>query len=144
MKNDWSPPKMGVRGPIRQPEGCLAHPPRARQAPSWMPGGPPLAYITPCGNNPRTSGVSEFRRRLVAETYREEKAISGGQTPPGRSPPEGEIIVIVTCIIEIIINITPNISTISISIPSHLTIPTCVVICTIYPLYSVGVFTTLW
>src|SRR4051812_39874467 len=47
------------------------------------------------------------------------------------------IIIIITGIIEIIINIIPNISTIS--IPSHLTIATCVVIRTIYPLYSVGV-----
>src|SRR3954469_22939064 len=57
--------------------------------------------------------------------------------------PKGEIvaivIIIVTGIIEIIINIIPNISTISISIPSHLTIATCVVTRTIYPLYSVGV-----
>ena len=56
---------------------------------------------------------------------------------------EGEIIttviVIVTGIIAIIINIIPNISTISTSIPSHLRIATCVVIRTIYPLYSVGV-----
>src|ERR1041385_5297228 len=56
---------------------------------------------------------------------------------------EGEIIaiviIIVTSIIKIIINIIPNISTISTSIPSHLTIATCVVIRTIYALYSVGV-----
>src|ERR1043165_9058399 len=57
--------------------------------------------------------------------------------------PKGEIIaiviIIVTGLIEIIIIIIPNISTISISVPSHLTIVTCVVIRIIYPLYSVGV-----
>src|SRR3954470_10833487 len=82
-------------------------------------------------------------RRLMAEMYREEKSISGGQIPPGDHLPEGEIvaivIIIITGIIEIIINIIPNINTISTSIPSHLTIATCVVIRTIYPLYSIGV-----
>ena len=57
--------------------------------------------------------------------------------------PEGEIvdivIIIITGIIVIIINIIPNISTISTSVSSHLTIATCVVIRTIYPLYHVGV-----
>ena len=56
---------------------------------------------------------------------------------------EGEIIAIVitiiTGIIEIIINIIPIISTISIFIPSHLTIATCVVTRTIHPLYLTGV-----
>src|SRR3954465_6551987 len=55
-----------------------AAPPRARQAPSWMPGGPPRCplcpILPPWGKNPKKRGVSEFRRRLVAETYREEKA----------------------------------------------------------------------
>ena len=49
------------------------------------------------------------------------------------------IIIIITGIIKIIINIIPNISTISIYIQSHLTIATCVLIRTIYPLYSIGV-----
>ena len=78
-----------------------------------------------------------------AETYRGEKPSPGGRFRRGDHLPEGEIVaiivIIVTGIIEIIINIIPNISTISISIPSHLTIATCVVIRTIYPLYSVGV-----
>src|ERR1041385_3876786 len=108
-----------------------------------MPGGPPRyplwPILPPWGKNPRTRGVSEFRHRLVAETYREEKAISSGQIPPGRSPLEGEIIVIVIIIVTGIIDIIINISTISTFIPSHLTIATCVVIRTIYPLYSVGV-----
>src|SRR3954465_10924327 len=66
-------------------------PPRARQTPSWMPGGPPRCplwpILPPWGKNPKYRGVSEFRRRLMAETYREEKAISGGHIPPGGSPP---------------------------------------------------------
>src|SRR3954464_9723661 len=85
----------------------------------------------------------EFCRRLVEETYREENPSSAGIFRRGEHLQEGEIvaiiITIITGIIEIIINIIPNISTISISIPSHLTIATCVVIRTIYPLYSIGV-----
>src|SRR3954469_12599114 len=84
-------PKIDQRGPNRDPEGSLARPPRARQAPSWMPGGPPrcpLWPILPPGvKTLKIGGVSEFRRRLVAKTYREEKAISSGQIPLGRSPP---------------------------------------------------------
>src|SRR4051812_20862295 len=79
---------------------------------------------------------------MWAEKYREEKPSPVGRFRRGDHLPEGEIvaiIIIVTGIIEIIINIIRNISTISISIPSHLTIATCVVIRTIYPLYSVGV-----
>src|SRR3954469_22162275 len=86
--------------------------------------------------------VSAIRRRHGAETYRGEKPSPAGRFRRGDHLPEGEIvavIIIVTGIIEIIINIIPNISTISISIQSHLTIATCVVIRIIYPLYSVGV-----
>src|SRR4051812_2740409 len=85
----------------------------------------------------------DFRHRLVAETYREEKPSPEGRFCRGEHLSEGEIVAIVitiiTGIIEIIINIIPNISTISISIPSHLSIATRVVIRTIYPLYSIGV-----
>src|SRR4051812_6789053 len=56
-----------------------------------MPGGPPRCPLSPIlppwGRNPKTRGFSEFRRLLVAETYREEKSISDGQIPPVRSPP---------------------------------------------------------
>ena len=62
----------------------------------------------------------EFRRRLVAETYREEKPSLAGRFCRRDHLPEGEIvaivIIIITGIIEIIINIIPNISTIFISI----------------------------
>src|ERR1041385_3476611 len=112
-----------------------------------MPGGPPrcslLLIRPPWGENPKRRRVSVFRRHHGAETYRGEKPSPAGRFRRGDHLSEGEIIaiiiiIIVTGIIEIIINIIPNISTISISVPSHLTIATCVVIRTIYPLYSVG------
>src|ERR1041385_3510654 len=85
----------------------------------------------------------EFRRRSVAETYKEEKGSQAGRFRRGDHLPEGDIIAIVitivTGIIEIIINIIPNISTISTTIQYHLTSLSCVVIRTIYPLYSIGV-----
>src|SRR4051812_37075132 len=112
-----------------------------------MPGGPPRCplspIIPPWGRNPKKGRVFVFRRCHGAETYRGEKPSPAVRFRRGDHLPEGEIVaiivIIVTGIIEIIINIIPNISTISISIPSHLTIATCVVIRTIYPLYSVGV-----
>src|ERR1043165_7980527 len=85
----------------------------------------------------------EFHGRSVAETYKEEKPSPAGRFRRGEHLPEGEIvaivITIVTGIIEIIINIILITSTISISIPSHLTIATCVVTHTIHPLYFAGV-----
>src|ERR1041385_5654073 len=112
-----------------------------------MPGGPPrcslLLIRPPWGENPKRRRISVFLRHHGAETYRGEKPSPAGRFRRGDHLLEGEIvaivIIIVTGIIEIIINIIPNISTISISIPSHLTIATHVVIRTIYPLYSIGV-----
>src|SRR3954462_10890782 len=112
-----------------------------------MPGVPPRCPLSPIkppwGKKPIKREVSVFLRRHGAETYRGEKPSPAGRFRWGDHLPEGEkvaiIIIIVTGIIEIIINIIPNISTIFIYIQSHLTIATCVVICTIYPLYSVGV-----
>ena len=108
------------------------------------PQGPPSGLYTP--RHLKTLGggeFTEFRRRSVAETYREEKVSSAGRFRQGEHLPEGEIIAIVitiiTGIIEIIINIIPIISTISIFIPSDLTIATCVVTRTIHPLYFTGV-----
>src|ERR1041385_6258326 len=111
-----------------------------------MPGDPPRCPLSPIrppwSENPKKRRVSVFHRRHGAETYRGENPSPAGRFHRGDHLPEGEIvaiiIIIVTGIIEIIINIIPNIITISISIPSHLTIATCVVIRTIYPLYSVG------
>src|ERR1043165_3753929 len=112
-----------------------------------MSGGPPRCPLSPIrppwGGNPGYRRISVFCLRHGAETYRGEKPSPAGRFRRGDHLPEGEIvaivIIIVMGIIEIIINIIPNISTISISIPSHLTIATCVLIRTIYPLYSVGV-----
>src|SRR4051812_39823715 len=137
-------PKMDLRGPTRDPEGSLARP-LGRQAPSWMPGGPlgaPSGQYYPPGVE--TLKKREFRSFADASWRKpteKKKPSSAGRFRQGDHLPEGEIvaivIIVVTGIIEIIINIIPNISTIS--IPSHLTIATCVVIHTIYPLYSVGV-----
>src|SRR3954466_5448257 len=112
-----------------------------------MPGGPPRCPLYPIyppwGRNPKRRRISVFLRRQGAETYKGEEPSPAGRFRRGDHLPEGEIvaivIIIVTAVIEIIINVIPNISTISISIPSHLTIATCAVIRTIYPLYSVGV-----
>src|ERR1044072_4848258 len=133
MPDDWESPKEEVRGPTRQPEGCLV-----------APLGAPFHLFNPPGvETPKKRVASAFRRRHGAETYRGEKPSPVGRFRREDHLPEGEIvliiIIVVAGIIEIIINIIPNISTISIYIPSHLTIATCVVIRTIYPLYSVGV-----
>src|ERR1041385_4297210 len=109
----------------------------------WPPSVPPFSYISPLGWKPLKKSRFHVSSPPRGGNLQRRKAIFGGQIPPGRSPPGREIvaiiIIVVTGIIEIIINIIPNISTISISIPSHLSIATCVVIRTIYPLYSVGV-----
>src|SRR3954463_3804388 len=116
MKIDWGSPKMEVRGPTRQPEGCLARPPSwPHQAPSWMPGGPPRYPLSPIrppwGENPKNRRVFMCRRHHWAETYRGEKPSPAGRFRRGDHLPEGEIvaiiIIIVTGIIEIIINIIP-------------------------------------
>src|SRR4051812_47359811 len=109
-----------------------------------MPGGPPLAYMTPPGvKTLKREKFQSFAAATGRKPTEEKKPSPAGRFRRGDHLLEGEIIVIViiivTGIIEIIINIIPNISTISISIPSHLTIATCVLICNIYPLYSVGV-----
>ena len=148
MKNDWESPKEEVRGPTRQPEGCLARPPLLA-APRNLLGAwwpllvPPFAYLTPLGWKPQNKSCFRVSPPPRGGNLQRRKAISGGQFRRGDHLPEGEIvaiiIIIVMGIIEIIVNIIPNISTISISIPSHLTIATCVVIRTIYPFYSIGV-----
>src|SRR4051812_2795644 len=147
MKNNWSPPKMGVRGPTTQPEGCVARPlGRARHPPGCLVAllGAPSRLYYPLGVE--TLNIEEFRSFSAASWRKlteKKKPSPTGRFRRGDHLPEGEIIaiviIIVTGIIEIIINIIPDISTISTSIPSHLTIATCVVIRTIYPLYSVGV-----
>ena len=138
---------MDQRGATRGQAPPWRAPPRARREASWLPGPTPGAplwpILPPQGRNPKIRGVLEFRRRLVAETYREEKASPAGRFRRGEHLSEGEIVAIVitiiTGIIDIIINIILTTSTISISIPSHLTIATCVVTRTIHPLYFTGV-----
>src|SRR3954462_15028101 len=141
MRIDWESPKEEVRGPTRQPEGCLARPPSWQgHAPSWVSGGPPRCPLSPInppwGRNPKRRVLSAFLRRHGAATYRREKPSPAGRFRRGDHLPEGDIIaviiIIVTGIIEIIINIIPTISSISIYIPSHLTIATCIVIRTIH------------
>src|SRR4051812_25113999 len=141
--------KRGARG---VPQGAQAatwrgpHPGRAGRAPGPLgplPAPPFGLYIAHLSETLKQGEFTEFRRRSVAETYKEEKPSLAGRFRWGDHLPEGEIvtivITIVTGIIEIIINIIPIISTISTSIQSHLTIATRVVIRTIYPLYSIGV-----
>src|SRR3954469_24030963 len=140
-------PKIDQRGPNRDPEGSLARPPRARQAPSWMSGGPPRCPLWPILPPGVDNLKQEEFRSFAAASWRKptekKKPSPAGRFRQGDHLPEGDIIaiviIIVTGIIEIIINIIPNISIISTSIPSHLTIATCVVIRTIYPIYSIGV-----
>ena len=83
----------------------------------------------------------EFRRLPMEETYREEKPSPAGRFCRGEHLPEGENVTIVITNVTGIIKIKIIIisSTISISIPSHLTIATCVVTRTIHPLYFTGV-----
>src|SRR3954465_9659202 len=71
MPDDWESLKEEVRGPTRQPEGCLAQPPSwPRQAPSWVPGGPsrcPLSPIYPPGVE---TPSQELLPRFAAATVR--------------------------------------------------------------------------
>src|ERR1041385_1679570 len=92
MKIDWGSPKEEVRGPTRQPEGCLARPPSwSRQAPSWASGGPPrcppFAYINPLGWKPLNKSRFRVSPPSRGGNLQRRKSISGGQIPPGRSPP---------------------------------------------------------
>ena len=54
MENDWDSLKEEVRGPTRQPQGCLVRPPLLA-APgtllgAWWPlSVPPFAYLSPLG-----------------------------------------------------------------------------------------------
>ena len=82
-------PEGGHRAPRRPPGAApsLAAPGRAPGAPGPLPAAPFCLYTLRYPKTLKTRVFTEFRRRSMAETYREEKAISGGQIPPGRSPP---------------------------------------------------------
>src|ERR1041385_7770001 len=113
----WRGPTSGRAGRAPRPPGALPAPPSGKYTP----------------HRPKTQkekSFPEFRRRSVAKTYREEKPSLTGRFHRGDHLPEGEIVAIVitnfTGIIEIIINIIPIISTISISI----SIQSCITIST--------------
>src|SRR4051812_13387748 len=102
-----------------------------------------MAYITPGVKNLDIEEFRSFAAALWQKPTEKKRPSPAGRFRRGDHLPEGDIvaivIIIITGIIEIIINIIPNISTISTSISSHLTIASCVVIRTIYPLYSISV-----
>src|SRR4051812_21455528 len=124
---------MEVRGPARHPPGCLVAPLGA----SFR------LYNPPGVETLEREELRTFSAATERKPTEKKKASPAGRFRRGDHFLEGEIVsivfIIITGIIEIIININPNISTISISIPSHLTIATHFVIRTIYPLYSIGV-----
>ena len=81
----------------------------------------------------------------MAETYREEKSFPTGRFRRGEHLPEGDIVaIVITSIIEIIINIILITSTVSIFTLSHLIIATCVVTRTSHPLFLPVLITLLW
>src|ERR1041385_5868966 len=130
--------RRGARGGAHGPQAATWRGPtpgRAGRAPGAL--GPLLAppsglYTPRYAKTLKREVFTEFRRRSVAETYREEKGFPAGRFRRGDHLPEEEIIAIVitivTGIIEIIINIIPNISTSSTTIQSHLTSLSYVVI----------------
>src|ERR1041385_8140923 len=141
QKSDQRGPQGDQAATWRSPHSARAG--RAPRPLGPLPAPPSGLYTLRRPKTLKRGEFTEFRRRSVAETYREEKPSLAGRFRRGDHLPKGEIIAIVITIvmgiIEIIINIIPIISTISTSIQSHLTIATCVVIRTIYPLYSIGV-----
>src|ERR1043165_9065151 len=99
MKNDWSPPKMGVKEPTRQPEGCLAWPPlgRAKHPPGCLvaPLGAPSRLYDPPGV--KTLDIEEFPSFATATGWKpieEKKPSPAGRFRRGDHLPEGEIVAI--------------------------------------------------
>ena len=117
---------MGVSRPTNQPEGCLARPPRARRAPSWMPGGPPQCpsrlYDPPGVKTLEEEEFWSFATASWQKPTEKKKPSPTGRFRRGDHLPEWEIvaivIIIVTGIIEIIINIIPTLA--PSPSPSHL------------------------
>src|ERR1041385_2289822 len=92
----------------RGPQGAQAatwrgpHPGRAGRAPrplGPLPAPPSGLYTLRRPKTLRGGSFTEFRRRSVTETYREEKPSLAGRFRRGDHLPEGEIIAIVTGII---------------------------------------------
>ena len=113
-------------GPLGSQVACGRGHPLGRAG--WPPGRwvphPGLSfgtYISRDLKTPEQKLDREFRRRSEAETTREEKTFPAGRFRRGELLPEGEIVLIVITIIMGIIEII-IISTISVTIPSHLTI----------------------
>ena len=121
---------MGVRGPTRQPEGCLAPPPlgHARHPPGCL-----VALLGALSRLYDLTGVKNLEQEefqsFTAASWRKptekKNPYPAGRFRRGDHLLEGEIVaivtIIVTGIIEIIINIIPNFSTIT---PSSHLIPT--------------------
>src|ERR1044072_5148100 len=105
MEINWESPKEEVRVPTRQPAGGLARPPpgRARHPPGCRvaPLGAPFRLYNPLGWKPLKKSCFRVSPPPRGGNLQRRKAISGGQIPPGRSPPgrgdhlpEGEIVAI--------------------------------------------------
>src|SRR4051812_36298262 len=95
MKNDGSPPKMGVKGPTRQPEVCLAPPlGRARHPPGCLVaplGAPSRLYDPP---RVKTLEGEEFlsfaastRRKTTEEKSHLRRADSAGEITSRKGRP---------------------------------------------------------
>src|SRR4051812_17266646 len=101
--------KRGPEGSHQGPRHLLGAPPRARREASWGPGptsGAPSGLYLPLGvKTLEQREITEFRRRSVAETYKEEKPSPAGRLRRGEHLPEGEIVAIVVTIATRIIKI---------------------------------------
>src|SRR3954462_2480787 len=109
MEINWSSPKRDLRGPTRQPEGSLAPPlGRAKHPPGCLVallGAPSGLYYPP---GVETLKLEEFQSFTVASWRKpteKKKPSPTGRFRRGDHLSEGEIVAIVTGIIEIIINI---------------------------------------
>src|SRR3954469_19214782 len=93
-------PKIDQRGPNRDPEGSLARPPRARQTPSWMPGGPPRCplwpILPPWVETPKQEEFWSFAAASWRKPTEKKKPSPAGRFRRGDHLLEGEIITIVT------------------------------------------------
>ena len=99
MKNDWESPKEEVRGPTRQPEGCLARPPppgHARHPPGCLvaPLGAPFRLFNPPGvETPKQELLPRFAAATGCKPTEEKshlrRADSAGEitSREGRSSP---------------------------------------------------------
>src|SRR3954467_8462560 len=98
MGDEWESPKEEVRGPTRQPEGCLARPPpgRARHPPGCLvaPLGAPFRLFNPLGvETPKEELFPRIVTAMVRKPTKEKshlwRADSAGEitSRKGRSSP---------------------------------------------------------